>query len=652
MPLFKLHANYSPAGDQAVAIEALNAELAGGADRLTLLGVTGSGKTFTMANVIARLERPTLILSPNKTLAAQLFAEFRAFFPDNAVEYFVSYYDYYQPEAYIPQTDTFIDKDSAINERIDRLRLAATTSLLTRQDVIVVASISCIYGLGAPSEYQKMTVTLRRGETASRKKVMKKLVEMQYTRGEDLSRGTMRLRGDTLDIHSSYREDAYRIAFFGDEIEGLYEINPLTGSVTKEFSELSIYPAKHFVQSEESIRAALLRIEQELGTRYKFLKDSGRILEAERILQRTNFDLEMIRELGYCSGIENYSRHLTGRAEGEPPYTLLDYFPENHLTFIDESHVALGQIRGMYNGDRARKETLVNFGFRLPSALDNRPLKGDEFFQRVKPIVFVSATPGDAERKMSKRIVEQLIRPTGLVDPMIEIRPAARQVQNLAEELKIITARGERALVTTLTKRTAEELTDYLEAAGIKVNYLHSEIKTFDRIEKLKDLRSGKTEVLVGINLLREGLDLPEVSLVAILDADREGFLRSETSLIQTMGRAARHKTGRVILYADTVTGSMKRAVDETTRRRDTQLAYNEKMGITPETIVKSLDFYDIFELDPFEKELFSAAEAKAMPKEARLLLVETLTKEMDAAAEVLDFERAAYLRDRIKALK
>jgi excinuclease ABC subunit B len=648
---FELKSTYQISGDQGAAIEGLIKGIESGADRLTLLGVTGSGKTFTMANVVARLNRPTLILSPNKTLAAQLFAEFKGFFPSNAVEYFVSYYDYYQPEAYIPQSDTYIDKDAMINERIDRLRLAATTSLLSRRDALVVASISCIYGLGAPSEYMKMSVTLKRGETVPRDRVVKRLVEMQYSRGEDLERGTMRVRGDTLDVHASYREDAYRITWSGDEIEGLYAINPLTGNVTAEFKSLTVFAAKHFVQSQESINAALKRIEEELKARYAELKGAGKILEAERILQRTNFDLEMIRELGYCSGIENYSRHLTGRAEGEPPYTLLDYFPSDLLVFIDESHVAASQIEGMYNGDRARKQTLVDFGFRLPSALDNRPLKGAEFHARVPQIVFVSATPGAFERKVSKVWVEQLVRPTGLVDPEIEIRPATGQVDDLRKEIDRAIERGERVLVTTLTKRTSEELTTYLEEKGYSVGYLHSEIKTLERIEILKSLRTGDIDVLIGINLLREGLDLPEVALVAILDADREGFLRSETSLIQTMGRAARNLTGRVILYADTETGSMKRAIEETRRRREVQLAYNERMGITPQSISKPIDSLSVFALDPFEEDLFDAAEAAKMPEDARELLADTLRREMDAAAEVLDFEKAAYLRDKIETL-
>ncbi|OIO28584.1 MAG: excinuclease ABC subunit B [Candidatus Hydrogenedentes bacterium CG1_02_42_14] len=647
---FKLTSSFEASGNQAKAVDSLLEGLNNGEDRLTLLGVTGSGKTFTMAKVIEQLNRSALILSPNKTLAAQLYAEFKNFFPENAVEFFVSYYDYYQPEAYIPQTDTYIDKDAMINERIDRLRLSATTSLMTRRDVIVVSSISCIYGLGAPTEYSKMTLILKRGEEISRSGAIKKLVTMQYSRGEDLSRGTMRLRGEILELHPSYREDAFRIIFFGDSIESIQSISPLNGNVTGEFENVTIYPAKHFVQSDDSLKSAVERIEAELNERYLELQSQKKILEAERLKQRTNYDLDMIREMGYCKGIENYARHLTGRKKGEPPYTLLDYFPEDFLVFIDESHVATGQIEGMYAGDRSRKLTLVDFGFRLPSALDNRPLKADEFYSRVKQAVFTSATPGNYELKISKRVVEQLIRPTGLVDPEIEIRPATGQVDDLLKELTLAVEKNERVLVTTLTKRTAEELAGFIEDKGFKVEYLHSEIKTMERIEKLKALRTGEIQVLVGINLLREGLDLPEVALVAILDADREGFLRSEKSLIQTMGRAARNRTGRVLLYADNITGSITRAVEETRRRRQIQLEYNERMGITPQSISKPIESLDVFSVDPLEKELID--DADLLPREAKLLLIQSLEEEMQNAAETLNFERAAYLRDKIESLK
>ena len=647
---FKLTSSFEASGNQAKAVDSLLEGLNNGEDRLTLLGVTGSGKTFTMAKVIEQLNRSALILSPNKTLAVQLYAEFKNFFPENAVEFFVSYYDYYQPEAYIPQTDTYIDKDAMINERIDRLRLSATTSLMTRRDVIVVSSISCIYGLGAPTEYSKMTLILKRGEEISRSRAIKKLVTMQYSRGEDLSRGTMRLRGEILELHPSYREDAFRIIFFGDSIESIQSISPLNGNATGEFENVTIYPAKHFVQSDDSLKSAVERIEAELNERYLELQSQKKILEAERLKQRTNYDLDMIREMGYCKGIENYARHLTGRKKGEPPYTLLDYFPEDFLVFIDESHVATGQIEGMYAGDRSRKLTLVDFGFRLPSALDNRPLKADEFYSRVKQAVFTSATPGNYELKISKRVVEQLIRPTGLVDPEIEIRPATGQVDDLLKELTLAVEKNERVLVTTLTKRTAEELAGFIEDKGFKVEYLHSEIKTMERIEKLKALRTGEIQVLVGINLLREGLDLPEVALVAILDADREGFLRSEKSLIQTMGRAARNRTGRVLLYADNITGSITRAVEETRRRRQIQLEYNERMGITPQSISKPIESLDVFSVDPLEKELID--DADLLPREAKLLLIQSLEEEMQNAAETLNFERAAYLRDKIESLK
>ena len=651
---FRLVAPYEAAGDQSRAIAELAEAIRSGETRTTLLGVTGSGKTYVMSRLIAELDRPALILSPNKTLAAQLYSEFKEFFPDNAVEYFVSYYDYYQPEAYIPASDTFIEKDSQINARIDRLRLAATASLLARRDAVVVASISCIYGLGEPGEFERMTLPLWKGAAYSREDILSRLVEMQYERGEDLTRGKIRARGNAVDVHPADREEAIRIVLDDeDRVAAVHVLDAVTGEVLASPERITIFPAKHYVTSLPRLREAIATIQIELKERLAELHAQGKNLEAERLGQRTRYDLEMLAELGFCSGIENYSRHLSGRKEGEPPYTLLDYFPKDHLLFVDESHVAVPQIRGMYNGDRARKEVLVEHGFRLPSALDNRPLKSDEFWARAPQTVFVSATPGEYERAESRRVVELVVRPTGLVDPPVEIRPAQGQVKSLVGEILATVARKERVLVTTLTKKTAEELADYLRTEGIRVTYLHSEIETLERIEILRSLRAGEVDVLVGINLLREGLDLPEVSLVAILDADREGFLRSETSLIQTAGRAARHLDGKVILFADRVTGSMERALGEMSRRRERQLEYNRVHGITPRGITKALAARSALSaaVDPVEAALFEAAQKKEIPVASRVALLDRMKTEMDEAAGRLDFERAAELRDRILAL-
>jgi len=653
---FKLTAGYSPQGDQGDAIDALTKGVEAGEQYQTLLGVTGSGKTFTMANVIARSNRPALIISHNKTLAAQLFAEFRAFFPENAVEYFVSYYDYYQPEAYVPVTDTYIEKDADINDEIDRLRLRATASLLERRDVVIVASVSCIYGLGSPDVYRSMQLALSVGESVDRNKMLRDLVDMQYDRNDvDFVRGSFRVRGDIVEIRPSYEEWAIRVELFGDEVERISVIDLVTRKVTDDREEVTIYPAKHWVTTAENIDLAIKGIESELEARLAEFKGENKLLEAQRLEQRTRFDIEMMREMGYCSGIENYSRHLSAREPGSRPDVLLDYFPDDFLMFIDESHVGVPQLRGMYRGDRSRKETLVKYGFRLPSALDNRPLMFDEFERFMHQVVFVSATPGPYELEKSEGVVvEQIIRPTGLVDPEIVVRPVDGQVDDLLEEIRARVGDGGRVLVTTLTKRMAEDLTDYLGGLGVRVRYLHSDIDALERVEIIRGLRLGEFDVLVGINLLREGLDLPEVSLVAVLDADKEGFLRSDTSLIQTSGRAARNLGGRVVFYADKVTGSMERALSEMSRRRDIQLAYNEKHGITPKSIVKSVD-----------EIMRATAVADSKPEDetdVQMLLLEPgvdraqmiaiLEEQMMNAAARLEFEKAASLRDRIDDLR
>ncbi len=656
--MFELVSTFTPKGDQPRAIELLSRGLREGAPHQVLLGVTGSGKTFTMAQVIAAVQRPALILAPNKTLAAQLFAEFKELFPHNAVEYFVSYYDYYQPEAYIPQSDTYIEKDSAINDAIDKMRHSATRSLLTRRDVIIVASVSCIYGLGSPEEYQNMHLFLKVGEEYPLAELTRRLVYMLYERNDiSFHRGTFRVRGDVLEIFPAYEEErAVRVELFGDTIEAIRSIDPLRGKPLEEWQELTVFPGSHFVTSKERLQQACASIKAELAERLAELQGAGRLLEAQRLEQRTEFDLEMLQELGYCHGIENYSRHLTGRAPGEAPPTLLDYFPEDFILFADESHVAIPQVRGMYRGDRARKETLVAFGFRLPSALDNRPLMFDEFSARLHQSVYVSATPGDYEMEMAAgRVVEQLIRPTGLMDPEIEVRPAGDQVDDLLHEIRLREAKNEAVLVTTLTKRMAEDLCDYYANLGVKVRYLHSDIKTLERMALIRDLRKGEFQVLVGINLLREGLDIPEVSLVAVLDADKEGFLRSERSLIQTCGRAARNASGMVLLYADSVTDSMQRTIDETVRRRAIQAAYNKEHGITPETVrstIKEL-METVYEQD-YVTVAVEAAEEKTeftSLKELRREIKE-LTAAMQEAAKELAFEEAAELRDRIKILQ
>ena len=647
---FKLQSELAPQGDQPKAIAQLVEGLEAGERHQTLLGVTGSGKTFTVANVIAQVQRPTLVIAHNKTLAAQLCSEFRQFFPENAVHYFVSYYDYYQPEAYIPQTDTYIEKDASINEEIDRLRHAATSALFERRDVLIVASVSCIYGLGRPEDYRAMSLTVRLGEERDRDEILKRLVELQYERNDlGFSRGSFRVRGDTIELIPIYGERIARIELFGDRIERIVELDPLTGRAIEEREALTIYPASHFVTPKEKLEWAISSIEAELEERLEYLRSRGKLLEAQRLEMRTRYDLEMIRELGYCSGIENYSRHLDGRAAGEPPATLLDYFPEDLLLVIDESHQTIPQLHGMFNGDRSRKEVLIEHGFRLPSALDNRPLKFEEFEGKINQAIYTSATPGPYERAHSRRIVEQIIRPTGLVDPQVLVRPVEGQVDDLIAEIREVAERGERALVTTLTKRMAEDLTDYLVDLGIRARYLHSEIETLDRVEILRDLRLGEFDVLVGINLLREGLDLPEVSLVAILDADKEGFLRSETSLIQTIGRAARNVRGKVILYADTLTNSIREALAETERRRKIQLGYNERHGITPETIKKAVrDILQEVREEPVKHE----AEAKRLAPQQLAELIAELEGEMFAAAKRLEFERAAVLRDEIKELR
>ena len=651
MPDFKLVSDFLPTGDQPQAIDALVRGLERGDRAQTLLGVTGSGKTFTMANVIAHYQRPTLVLAPNRTLAAQLCSEFKEFFPENAVEYFVSYYDYYQPEAYIPRTDTYIAKDADINEEIDKLRHAATRALLERRDVVIVASVSCIYGLGEPEEYQSFVVRVRKGERFDRARIMRRFVDMQYERNDmNLVRGKFRMRGDSITIQPSYEELAVRIDFFGDEVERIIELDPLTGELLADRDAIDIYPAKHFVTSKEKLDEAVHDIEVELRERLVELRAQGKILEAARLEERTTYDLETLREAGYCSGIENYSRHLARRAAGSTPWTLLDYFPDDFLMFIDESHIAVPQVRGMYHGDTARKQVLVDYGFRLPSAMDNRPLSFQEFEDHLNQVVFVSATPGPHELAVSSQVVEQVIRPTGLLDPVIDVRPTRGQIDDLLDEVRVRAGRGERTLVTTLTKRMAEDLADYLQEAGVRTHYLHSEIDTLERVEILRDLRLGVYDVVVGINLLREGLDLPEVSLVCILDADKEGYLRSGGSLVQTIGRAARHIDGRVIMYADQVTDSMRYAIDETNRRRAIQQSYNDEHGISPEGITKAIrDITDQIKKVAEEQGQYSV---KAMPKDEMTRLVKDLESQMKSAAKSLEFERAALLRDQVVELR
>lgn len=651
---FKIYSNFKPTGDQPQAIEKLINSIKSNNKGQTLLGVTGSGKTFTMANIIEKLQRPTIVLAHNKTLAAQLCSEFREFFPDNIVEYFVSYYDYYQPEAYVPQTDTFIEKDASINDEIDKLRHSATSALFERRDVIIVASVSCIYGLGNPEEYKKLTLSLRTGMEKDRNDIIKKLVEIQYERNDiDFSRGTFRVRGDSLDIiPASYSNKGIRIEFFGDEIDRIREFDVITGSIIGDRKHVAITPASHFATSKETIDKAIGKIEDELEDRLGELNSQDKLLEAQRLMQRTNYDIEMIKEMGYCNGIENYSRILDGRDQGTPPKTLLDYFPKDFLMFIDESHVTLPQIRAMYAGDRSRKNTLVDYGFRLPCAYDNRPLKFEEFEKKINQVVFVSATPSKYELDNSSEIAEQIIRPTGLIDPEIIVKPVTGEVDDLYAEINKITARGFRTLVTTLTKRMAEDLTKYLTELGIKTTYMHSGIDTIERMKIIKDLRTGEFDVLVGINLLREGLDIPEVALVAILDADKEGFLRSETSLIQTIGRAARNSESRVIMYADNITKSMNKAIKETERRREIQKKYNENHGITPTTIIKEVR--DIIEATKVAEDtvVYNTDENKKISKKDLDKIIREYTDEMTLAAKNLQFERAAELRDIINKLK
>ena len=646
---FKLHAPYKPTGDQPQAIEALSEGVKKGYKEQTLLGVTGSGKTFTMANIIEKVQRPTLVLAHNKTLAAQLCSEFKEFFPENAVEYFVSYYDYYQPEAYIPTTDTYIEKDSAINDEIDKLRHSATSALSERRDVIIVASVSCIYTLGDPIDYRNMVISLRQGMQKDRDELLRKLVEIQYERNDiNFVRNKFRVRGDVVEIFPVYSNDtAIRVEFFGDEIDRICEINALTGQVKNVVSHVAIYPASHYVVSPDKLEKAIEEILTEMEERVAYFTKEGKLLEAQRIRQRTEYDMEMLRETGFCKGIENYSRVISGRAPGSAPFTLLYYFPKDFLLFVDESHVTLPQVRGMYGGDRSRKESLVDFGFRLPSAFDNRPLTFDEFYARVGQKIFVSATPGDFEREKSVQIVEQVIRPTGLLDPEIFVRPTEGQIEDLISEIRLRTEKGERVLVTTLTKKMAENLTDFLDSHDVKVRYMHYDIDTIERMEIIRDLRLGEFDVLVGINLLREGLDIPEVSLVAILDADKEGFLRSETSLVQTIGRAARNAHGEVIMYADSVTPSMERAIEETVRRREKQMRYNEEHGIIPKTIQK--DVREILEISSHSDD---KKPRKRLSERERQEMIVKLTAEMKAASKLLEFEHAAMLRDRIKELK
>ena len=650
---FELVSDFQPMGDQPQAIEELVDGLKHGRHFQTLLGATGTGKTYTMAQVIQRTQKPTLIMAHNKTLAAQLYSEFKEFFPKNAVNYFVSYYDYYQPEAYIARTDTYIEKDTSINEELDRLRLAATSSLFARRDVIVVASVSCIYGIGNPQDWGKVTLNLAVGESRRRDVLLRHLVDLQYERNDiAFGRGKFRVRGDTLEVQPAYAETAYRIEFWGDTLERLTEIQPLTGELLAEHAAVDIYPAKQFITSEEKLKRAQAAIEEELQERLQYFKEHEMYLEAQRIEQRTKYDLEMLREVGYCSGIENYSRHFDGRAAGEPPWTLVDYFPDDFLLIVDESHMTLPQIRAMHHGDRNRKEELVKYGFRLPSAIDNRPLTFEEFEQRINQAVFTTATPGPYELGHSDRVVQQIIRPTGLIDPEVQVKPVKGQVDDLIAQIRDRVGQGQRVLVTTLTKRMAEDLADYLKEIGIKVHYLHSEVETFERIEILRDLRLGHYDVVVGINLLREGLDLPEVSLVAILDADKEGFLRSETSLIQTIGRAARHLQGKVIMYADRITDSMQRAIDETNRRRSIQVRYNEEHGIEPASVVKAVRALISQEEHALAEPREAYTVAGKMPKDELARLIRELEKDMKQAAKDLEFEKAALLRDQIFDLR
>ena len=652
MAEFKVVSDYSPAGDQPEAIEALALGAEAGIEEQTLLGVTGSGKTYTMAKVIERLQRPTLVLAHNKTLAAQLCAEFKEFFPNNAVEYFISYYDYYQPEAYIPHTDTYIEKDAAINDEIERLRHSATSALFERRDVIVVASVSCIYGLGDPIDYKNMVLSFREGQKRDRDEVIKKLIEIRYERNDiAFDRNMFRVRGDTIEIFPVYARDyAIRVEFFGDEIDRISEISPVTGAVNRRLAHAAIYPASHYVTTREKMERAIGQIEAEMEERCAWFKQEGKLVEEQRLRQRTMYDIEMMREIGYCSGIENYSRIISERAPGSAPMTLLDYFPKDFILFVDESHVTLPQVRAMYAGDHARKASLIEYGFRLPSAFDNRPLSFDEFNERIHQVIYVSATPSEYERSRSGQIVEQIIRPTGLLDPKVIVRPVEGQIDDLIGEINERTAKKERVLVTTLTKRMAEDLTEYLQKAGIRVRYMHHDINSLERMEIIRDLRLGEFDVLVGINLLREGLDLPEVSLVAILDADKEGFLRSETSLIQTIGRAARNAEGCVIMYADTVTPSMRLAIDETERRREKQAAFNEAHGIVPKTVIKSVR--DLIEISRPDEGGAKRADGVKMTKKEREDAIAKLEKEMQRASKLLEFEYAAVLRDRIIKLR
>ncbi|MDT2601970.1 excinuclease ABC subunit UvrB [Enterococcus hulanensis] len=651
---FDLHSKYQPAGDQPEAIKQLAEGIVDGKKAQILLGATGTGKTYTISNVIKKVNKPTLIIAHNKTLAGQLYGEFKEFFPNNAVEYFVSYYDYYQPEAYVPSSDTYIEKDSSINDEIDKLRHSATSSLLERNDVIVVASVSCIFGLGSPKEYMEQVLSLRVGMEMDRNKLLRNLIDIQFERNDiDFQRGRFRVRGDVVEIFPASRDErALRVEFFGDEIERIREVDALTGEITGETEHVAIFPATHFLTNEDHMEVAISNIKTELEDRLEVLRNDNKLLEAQRLEQRTNYDIEMLREMGYTSGIENYSRHMDGRKEGEPPYTLIDFFPDDFLLVVDESHVTMPQVRGMYNGDRARKQMLVDYGFRLPSALDNRPLRLEEFEERVNQIVYVSATPGPYEHEETDTVVEQIIRPTGLLDPVIEVRPIMGQIDDLVGEINERSERNERVFVTTLTKKMSEDLTDYFKELGIKVKYLHSDIKTLERTEIIRDLRLGKFDVLVGINLLREGLDVPEVSLVAILDADKEGFLRSERSLVQTIGRAARNSEGRVIMYADKITDSMQRAMDETTRRRSIQQQYNEDHGIEPKTIIKEIR--DLISISKVAEDIesFDATSYEELSKSERKELIAKLEDEMREAAKTLDFETAATLRDTILELK